>query len=64
MYRTCVDNTKVIDGFFKRRWTLARFYMAHFKMLVSSLFKDICSAGDEAVACRGLLRYLLFFLRG
>ncbi|KAG0294706.1 hypothetical protein BGZ96_000615 [Linnemannia gamsii] len=64
VYRTCVDNAKVIDGFFKRRWTLARFYMAHFKMLVSSLFKDICSAGDEAVACRGLLRYLLFFLRG
>ncbi|KAF9155437.1 hypothetical protein BG015_009905 [Linnemannia schmuckeri] len=64
VYRTCVDNTKVIDGFFKRRWTLARFYMAHFKMLVSSLFKDICSIGDEATVCRGLLRYLLFFLRG
>ncbi|KAF9906518.1 hypothetical protein EC991_000525 [Linnemannia zychae] len=66
IYRTCIDNsgTAVIDGFFKRRWTLARFYMAHFKGLVSPLFKDICSSGDEAKACRGLLRYLLFFLRG
>ncbi|KAG0278512.1 hypothetical protein BGZ95_003833 [Linnemannia exigua] len=66
IYRTCVDisNTAVIDGFFKRRWTLAKFYMAHFKGLVSSLFKDICSSGAEATTCRGLLRYLLFFLRG
>ncbi|KAK3817954.1 MAG: hypothetical protein J3R72DRAFT_460515 [Linnemannia gamsii] len=66
IYRTCVDNsnTAVIDGFFKRRWTLAKFYMAHFKGLVSSLFKDICSSGVEATTCRGLLRYLLFFLRG
>ncbi|KAF9928392.1 hypothetical protein FBU30_002390 [Linnemannia zychae] len=66
IYRTCVDNTgaEVIEGFFKRRWTLARFYMSHFKALVNSLFKDICSTKDEAIACRRLLRYLLYFLRG
>ncbi|KAF9092074.1 hypothetical protein BGX23_004647 [Mortierella sp. AD031] len=64
IYSACIDNTLVVDNYFKRRWALARFYMSHFKAMVSPLFRDICSAGDEAMACRALLRYLLFFLRG
>ncbi|KAI8597641.1 hypothetical protein EDD21DRAFT_384924 [Dissophora ornata] len=64
IYRTCAQSFEVNSTYITRRWTLARFYIAHLRTIAGSLFKDICGSGNEAMTSRGQVRYLLFFMRG
>ncbi|KAF9982529.1 hypothetical protein BGZ65_002762 [Modicella reniformis] len=64
IFMASVESNEVNDVYISRRWTLAKFYISHLRPLASHLFKDICSLRSDAATCRGLVRYLLFFMRG
>ncbi|KAI1305566.1 hypothetical protein EDD11_004923 [Mortierella claussenii] len=59
----CASSSEVNAAYVTRRYTLAKFYISHFRTLANHLFKDICGSRDDTIACRGLLRYFLFFMR-
>ncbi|KAF9438780.1 hypothetical protein BGZ76_004856 [Entomortierella beljakovae] len=51
------------ESFVSRRWTLARFYVTQLRSLANPLFRNILGSGSDSADCRGLLRYVLFFMR-
>ncbi|KAF9116496.1 hypothetical protein BGX27_002168 [Mortierella sp. AM989] len=63
IYSTCSQNQHLSENYVSRRWTLAKFYIAHLRSLATPLFKDICSSGSDSAACRSIIRYVLFFMR-
>ncbi|GJJ73095.1 hypothetical protein EMPS_05453 [Entomortierella parvispora] len=64
IYHTCKEKEQISDDFFSRRLRIAQFYCHYLRSMAGPLFKRICQDGREDEECRGLLRYLLFFLRG
>ncbi|KAG0051167.1 hypothetical protein BGZ83_004028 [Gryganskiella cystojenkinii] len=64
LYHICKEKEKIPPEFFSRRQRISQFYCHYIKSMASQLFKYICQDDRENGECRGILRYLLFFMRG
>ncbi|KAI8346236.1 hypothetical protein B0O80DRAFT_246524 [Mortierella sp. GBAus27b] len=64
IFQACVNSTEVSEVYISRRWTLAKFYIAHLRSLAAHLFRHLPRARNDAEVSRGHIRYLLFFMRG